>query len=291
MTDLPGRLSWWETLGEWTAAGVPFVMVTVAEVRGHAPRDAGAKMLVRALDPPQHASGAQHRPGAPAVVGSVGGGSLERSAVLAARRMLADGARAPLLQRTRLDRHSGEHGVQCCGGEVTLLLEPVRPGRPVVAVFGAGHVGRALAQVLSVLPLEVRLVDSRPDELAAVRTGRVGAADVAAVPAPVPDVVARDLPPGAHVLVMTHDHAEDLAVLDVCLGRDDLGFLGLIGSASKWRTFRAQLSSLGHDEAAVARVTSPVGLPGVPGKSPAAIAVAVAAQLLTVLDLPEPGTS
>ena len=111
------------------------------------------------------------------------------------------------------------------------------------------------------------------------------------MPAPVPDTVARDLPAGTAVLVMTHDHAEDLAVLDVCLRRDDLAFLGLIGSASKWRTFQGQLAALGHDEATVARVTSPVGLPGVPGKSPAAIAVAVAAQLLTVLDLPEASTS
>lgn len=269
--------TWWEALGELTATGTPFVLVTVAEVRGHTPRGAGSKMLVPAE-------------GHGGVVGSVGGGSLERTAVLDARRMLADGARGPVLQRTRLDRRPGEHGVQCCGGEVTLLLEPVHPARPLVAVFGAGHVGRALAQVLSVLPVDVRLVDSRPGELAAVITGRVGAADVSAVPAPVPDVVARDLPSGAHVLVMTHDHTEDLAVVDVCLRRDDLGFLGLIGSAAKWRTFRGQLAELGHDEAALARVTTPIGLEGVPGKSPAAIAVATAAQLLSVLDLPESST-
>jgi xanthine dehydrogenase accessory factor len=278
-TGQTGQQTWWEALGEWTAAGLPFVVVTVAEVRGHAPRDAGSKMLVPAEDD----RGAASRP----VVGSVGGGSLERSAVLLARRMLAEGRTAPLLQRTRLDRSSGEHGVQCCGGEVSLLFEPVRPARPVVAVFGAGHVARALAHVLEVLPLDVRVVDSRPDELALLPTGRLGAADVTAVPAPVPDTVARDLPGGAHVLVMTHDHAEDLAVLDVCLRRDDLGFVGLIGSAAKWRTFRTQLVSLGHDEQALTRVTTPIGVPGVPGKSPAAIAVATAAQLLTVLDLPE----
>lgn len=275
MTGAPraaGRPSWWEALGDLTSRGVPFVLVTVAEVRGHAPREAGSKMLVPLQGP---------------VVGSVGGGSLERSAVLQAQAMLADGARTPVLRRTRLDRRAGQHGVQCCGGEVSLLLEPVHPARPVVAVFGAGHVGRALATVLQVLPLDVRLVDSRPDELAAVTTGRVGAADVTTVPAPVPDVVARDLPAGSHVLVMTHDHAEDLAVLDVCLRREDLAFLGLIGSAAKWRTFRAQLVALGHDDETLDRVTTPVGLPGVPGKSPAAIAVATAAQLLTVMDLPE----
>jgi len=269
-----GTQTWWEAVGGLAAAGTPFVLVTVAQVRGHTPRGSGSKMLVSLEE----------------VVGSVGGGSLERTAILDARRMLADGTSSPVLQRTRLDRSPGEHGLQCCGGEVTLLLEPVRPARPVVAVFGAGHVGRALAQVLSVLPVDVRLVDSRPDELALVTTGRVGAAKVSALPAPVPDVVARDLPAGAHVLVMTHDHAEDLAVLDVCLRRDDLGLVGLIGSAAKWRAFRGQLADLGHDDAALARVTTPIGIAGVPGKSPAAIAVATAAQLLTVLDLPESST-
>lgn len=270
---MTGR-TWWEAFGDWTAAGVPFVVVTVAEARGHTPRGAGSKMLVRADE----------------VLGSVGGGNLERSAVLGARRMLVEGGRAAVLERHRLDRHSGEHGVQCCGGEVSLLFEPVHTARPVVAVFGAGHVGRALAQVLTVLPVDVRLVDSRPDELVAVEQGRIGVADVTAVQAAVPDLVARDLPAGAHVLLMTHDHAEDLAVLDVCLRREDLGFIGLIGSAAKWRTFRGRLADLGHDETSIARVTSPIGLPGVPGKSPAAIAVAVAAQLVGVLDLPESST-
>ena len=270
----PGRPAWWEVVGVLSTAGTPFVLVTVADVRGHTPRGAGSKMVVSADE----------------VVGSVGGGSLEHAAVLEARRMVRAGDRVPVLQRTRLDRSPGEHGVQCCGGEVTLLLEPVHPARPVVAVFGAGHVGRALAQVLAVLPVDVRLIDSRSDELALVATGRVGAADVSTVPGPVPDVVARDLPAGAHVLVMTHDHTEDLAVLDVCLRRDDLGFLGLIGSSAKWRSFRGQLVDLGHDEDALARVTTPIGVEGVPGKSPAAIAVSTAAQLLTVLDLPESST-
>lgn len=269
--------TWWESLGDWTTAGVPFVIVTVAEVRGHTPRDAGSKMLVAAAD-----HGVD-----PAVVGSVGGGSLERSAVLTARQMLRDGERTPRLERTRLDRSGGEHGVQCCGGEVSLLLEPVHPARTVVALFGAGHVARALAHVLQLLPLDVRVIDSRADELTAVPVGRLGVVDLTALHAPVPDVVARELPAGAHVLVMTHDHAEDLAIVDVCLRRGDLAFIGLIGSAAKWRSFRGQLAALGHEEATIARVTTPIGLPGVPGKSPAAIAVATAAQLLMVLALPE----
>ena len=207
--------------------------------------------------------------------------------------MLVDGARAPVLERTRLDRSSGEHGVQCCGGEVTLLLEPVRPARPVVAVFGAGHVGPR-ARPGAVGAAASTSASSTPGPTSSRPSPPAGSGPPTSprVAAPVPDIVARDLPAGTAVLVMTHDHAEDLAVLDVCLRRDDLGFLGLIGSASKWRTFQgaARRRSV-TTRRAVARVTSPVGLPGVPGKSPAAIAVAVAAQLLTVLDLPEASTS
>ncbi|MFC5382628.1 xanthine dehydrogenase accessory protein XdhC [Aquipuribacter nitratireducens] len=267
----------WETVATWTGEGRPFVVVTVAQVRGHAPRGPGSKMCVRS----------DAESGSAEVAGSVGGGSLERTAVLTATRMLTEGARDPVLHVARLDRATTPHGVQCCGGEVTLLLEPVRPARPVVAVFGAGHVGRALVHVLELLPLDVRVADSRPDELALVETGDDHVADIECVPAPVPEAVARELPAGAHVFVMTHDHHEDLAVLDTCLRRDDLGLLGVIGSESKWRTFRHELRALGHDDGALTRVTSPIGIPGVPGKSPAAIAVATAAQLLTVLDLPE----
>lgn len=270
----------WETVAAWTGEGRPFVVVTVAQVRGHAPRGPGSKMCVR----PDAGGGSAE------VAGSVGGGSLERTAVLAATRMLAEGARDPVLHVARLDRATTPHGVQCCGGEVTLLLEPVAPARPVVAVFGAGHVGRALVHVLQLLPLDVRVADSRADELALVKPGDDVVAEIACIPAPVPEAVARELPAGAHVLVMTHDHHEDLAVLDTCLHRDDLGFLGVIGSESKWRTFRHELHGLGHDDAALARVTCPIGVAEVPGKTPAAIAVATAAQLLTVLDLPESAT-
>ncbi len=95
------------------------------------------------------------------------------------------------------------------------------------------------------------------------------------------------LPTGAHLLVLTHDHAEDLAVLERALRDAEVGFIGLIGSASKWTHFRRQLLAHGLSETDLARVTTPIGLPGVPGKSPQAVAIAVAAQLLGVLELPE----
>lgn len=268
-------MAWLERLAAHRAAGTPCVLVTVAAVRGHAPRGPGAKMLVTA----------------DAIDGSVGGGDLEESAVRRARALLAQGAAAPELLTRVLNPRGGEHGVQCCGGEVTLLLEPHPAARPAVAIFGAGHVARALLHQLAPLPLELHLVDGRAGELARARLPEGAEARLVPHHAPVPESVVAELPAGAAVLVMTHDHAEDLAVVDAALRRleerDDLAFLGLIGSRVKWTNLRARLAEAGHDEAALARVTTPIGVPGVRGKRPAEIAIATAAQLLTVLELPE----
>lgn len=266
---------WLARLAQLTERGEPHVLVTVASVRGHAPRGAGAKMVVT-------------RDGSE---GSVGGGDLEASALARARTLLEENAAAPELLTRTLNPRGGEHGVQCCGGEVTLLLEPFAAARPTVAVFGAGHVARALLHQLAPLPVTVRLVDGRTDELARARLPEGATARLEARHAPAPEAEVAALPRGAAVLVMTHDHAEDLNVIDQALRRwaqrDDLAYLGLIGSRVKWSNFRARLLEAGHEEEALERVTTPIGVPGVPGKTPAAIAIAVAAQLLTVLELPE----
>lgn len=269
-------MGWLERLATFRQEGTPCVLVTVAAVRGHAPRAPGAKMIVT--------TGGVH--------GSVGGGDLEESAVRRARALLGEGGGTPELLTRVLNPRGGEHGVQCCGGEVTLLLEPHATSRATVAIFGAGHVGRALLHQLAPLPLELVLVDAREEELAKAALPGDAEARLAPRHAPVPESVVADLPDGAALLVMTHDHAEDLAILDAALRRVAEGanwrFLGLIGSTVKWTNLRERLREAGHDEEALARVTSPIGVPGVPGKRPAEIAIATAAQLLMVLELPEP---
>ena len=98
--------------------------------------------------------------------------------------------------------------------------------------------------------------------------------------------VLEQLPAGSHVLIMTHDHAEDFALCDAALRLPQpLGSIGLIGSSAKWTRFRAQLGAQGHEPDTIARITCPIGIPGVPGKEPAVIAVAVAAALLPALDV------
>lgn len=266
-------MRWFEHLARLTQAKTPLVMVTVLSVRGHAPREPGAKMLVTAQ----------------AVYGTIGGGNLEHTAVAKAREILgANTQSSPMILTTRLtEKDSGEFGVQCCGGEVEVLLEPVRPARPAVAIFGVGHVGLALARILALLPIELHLVDSREEMLSPARLHpvRLGQAEVKVHQAPILDSTVNDLPSGAHLVIMTHDHAEDLYVLEMALRRTDLGYIGVIGSRVKWARFRQKLAEQGFSEEDLARVTSPIGLPGVSGKSPEAIAIATAAQLVAHLGL------
>jgi xanthine dehydrogenase accessory factor len=238
-------------------------------VRGHAPRDAGAKMVVATDE----------------AWGTIGGGNLEETALVRARRLLEEGAAAPeTLVVSLSDKARTDHGRQCCGGEVTVLLDPL-PVVPAVAVFGAGHVGLELARILVRHDLDLHLVDSRKDQLGDERLTCLddGVATVHRHHAPVPELVLGTVPRGTHVLVMTHDHAEDFALCDAALRCDHLGTVGLIGSSAKWTRFRHGLAVEGHPEAAIRTIRSPIGEPGVRGKEPAVIAVAVAAELLRVL--------
>jgi len=250
----------------------PGVLVTLVTVRGHAPREAGAKMVV-APD---------------ATWDSIGGGNLEATAVARARAILAgDTARIPELMSLSLnDKAPVEHGVQCCGGEVTILLEPLAVV-PSVAIFGLGHVGVELARILARHDVELHLVDSRAEQAsdrALAGATRDALARVHVHHAPVPELVLGQVPKGTHVLVMTHDHAEDIALCDVALRCSHLGSVGLIGSSAKWSRFRVKLAEEGHGPDALARITTPIGLPDVAGKDPATIAVSVAADLVRTFE-------
>lgn len=276
-------MDWVDELRRLREERTPAVVITLAAVRGHAPRNGGAKLIV--------SPGRQF--------GTVGGGNLEATAVEAAQEMLASGADEPRLLTLALnDRAATEYGVQCCGGEVTMLLEPVRVV-PSIAIFGVGHVGLELARILARQQIELHLVDARPEMLHPDRVGVPGstgvladaAATVTLTHAPVPESALADLPGGAHVLVMTHDHVEDLAIIDQALRRDDLASIGLIGSRSKWARFRVKLGELGHSDAALARVTTPIGIPEVRGKTPASIAVSVAARILQLIETAAPAAS
>ncbi|MFE3001320.1 xanthine dehydrogenase accessory protein XdhC [Nocardia sp. NPDC059246] len=251
----------------------PGVLVTVASVRGHAPRRAGAKMVVGQSD----------------IWGSIGGGNVEAVAVERARELIAKPHAEPELMEFALnDKVVGQHGVQCCGGTVTVLLEPL-PVRPAVAIFGVGHVGLELARILARQDVDLHLIDSRPDVLTGERLAPLddAIARVHTHHTPLlPEQVLDRLPPGTHILIMTHDHAEDAALCDAALRADGLGTIGLIGSPAKWARFRKRLTTEGgHSPEALGRIKTPIGLADITGKEPAVIAVSVAADLLHTFEL------
>jgi xanthine dehydrogenase accessory factor len=252
----------------------PAIWVSVRSVQGSGPREVGAWMAVTAND----------------AVGTVGGGHLEFEAMRLAREALLDGALnqpAPFEHRFALGPSLG----QCCGGVVVLGFEPIGLGdlprleqqvqahAQPVALFGGGHVGKALIEVLGRLPMAVLWVDSRDEIFPAQVPANVRCEHSD----PVQQAV-WDLPAGCHVLMMSFSHAEDLDILAACLLRarqqQDLPYIGLIGSDTKWATFRHRLEAKGFGPDDFARVTCPIGIPGIEGKQPEVIAVAVAAQLL-----------
>ncbi|GAA2772214.1 hypothetical protein GCM10010493_82090 [Streptomyces lavendulae subsp. grasserius] len=265
-------MTWVAAVARLRARREPGVLVTVATVRGHAPRRAGAKLVVGLTD----------------TWGSIGGGNIEAVAIDRARELnVAPDPEPELMEFALNDKVTGRHGVQCCGGAVTVLLEPL-PVVQAVAVFGVGHVGLELARILARQNLDLYLVDSRAEMLTDERLGVLGDAmaqiHVRHTPL-LPEEVLAELPPGTHVLIMTHDHAEDAALCDAALRTPGLGSIGLIGSSAKWTRFRQRLSTEGgHDAATIDRIKTPIGMTEITGKEPATIAVSVAADLLRTFE-------
>ena len=172
------------------------------------------------------------------------------------------------MARERLDKRSDAVFVD------GIFYEPIRGSHFDIAVFGAGHVGSALVNVLATLDCNVRWIDSRRNVF-----GRVPH-NALAVESRDPALEVAAIPPGAFVLVMTHSHALDFDICARALARRDLAYVGLIGSQSKRRRFIKRFEEHGLSQKDIARLTCPIGVDGVPGKRPAEIAVSVSAQLL-----------
>jgi xanthine dehydrogenase accessory factor len=249
------------------------VLVSVQATQGSVPRGPGTHMMVSAQG----------------MEGTIGGGHLEMQAIAHAQRLLLGQT-----EKTVLRQVLGPSLGQCCGGVVELAFERVEaadvprlrtqlmPARTPLTLFGGGHVGKALVHTLVPLPFAVRWVDSR-DEIFPVDVPEGVECEHSN---PVQAAVA-DLAAGSRVLIMSFSHAEDLDFVVACLRRQrergDLPFVGLIGSQTKWATFRHRLQDRGFTADELGHITCPIGVPGITGKEPEVIAVAVAAQLLQTL--------
>ncbi|MDD0843785.1 xanthine dehydrogenase accessory protein XdhC [Pseudomonas sp. Gutcm_11s] len=248
-------MSWISALAELQQQGEPCVLVTIIEEQGSTPRNSGSKMVVTAER----------------IFETIGGGHLEYKAMELAREMLTSRT-----QQTRLERFSlGASLGQCCGGATVLLFEPMGQPQAHIALFGAGHVGRALIPLLASLPLKVRWVDSRDAEFPAY------------IPSNVEKVLSDEvvdevdeMPAGSYFIVMTHNHQLDLELTQAILARDDFAYYGLIGSKTKRVKFEHRLRERGFSAEQMQRMRCPMGLPEVKGKLPAEIAISIAGEIV-----------
>ncbi|HEV7276730.1 MAG TPA: xanthine dehydrogenase accessory protein XdhC [Devosiaceae bacterium] len=248
------------------------IVAELAEIRGSSPREAGAFMLIAA----------------DATLGTIGGGALEYMVIDRARQALRDG-----VPSGAMDIPLGPEIGQCCGGRVTVSLCSMSrelavrlqqrlaaeaEGRPHVFVFGAGHVGRALAAALALLPVQAHVVDTRPDALEDLPEG------VQAMATALPEAVVRKAPQGSSFVILTHDHALDFLIAAEALKRPDAPYVGMVGSRSKRGRFASWYRGEGGSDAAIARLVLPIGGTTFPGgigdKRPEVIAALAAAEIL-----------
>ena len=254
-----------ETALRWRAAAQQAVVVEVLAARGSVPRDAGTRMLVAAHE----------------VVGTIGGGHLELQAIQVARELLLNGG-PPQERQVALGPALG----QCCGGVLSLrwsLLAAANPAAWVtptarfdLQLYGAGHVGRAIARLLADIPCRVQWIDQREAEFP---QGPLPPHIEQVCAEPVQAEVARAAP-GTFYLVLTHSHRLDMEISRAILQRGDFGYFGLIGSQTKRARFEHRLAERGVPADMLARMVCPIGIAGLRGKEPEVLAVSVVAQLL-----------
>ena len=244
------------------------ILITVTQTQGSVPRETGTWMVVKD----------------DGIIGTLGGGNVEYQAIAHAKNFKNESEQT---KRFALGPSLG----QCCGGVMDLSFERIDNAQLAllqakqdvackpIALFGGGHVGRAIVNVLATLPFRITWIDSRDEIFPEDVPSKV----VCEHSDPVQSAVA-SLTSASQVLIMSFSHAEDLEIVQQCLRRNreqnDLPFIGLIGSKTKWATFQNRLRERGFTDAELAQVTCPIGIAGVEGKEPEVIAVAVAAQLL-----------
>ena len=245
----------WPVAVEYCArSGRRYVIATVLNTQGSTPRDGGSKMVI---DPE-------------CTYDTIGGGQLEFLLVQQARELMARNESCQIIKPFPL----AAEAAQCCGGNVTVMLECFAACDWQIALFGAGHVSQALTRILGELPCQTQIIDSRPelasDSLPVNCQFREVARPVEAI---------ESLPDDTWVVIFTHDHALDYELCCELLSRDRWRFVGLIGSQTKANRFRKRLLNDGYSQSVVDRLVCPVGLPDVKGKRPMEVAVSIAAQL------------
>ena len=235
-------------------ANVPVVLATVIESLGSAPREEGARMLIKSDG---------------TTIGTIGGGAIEK--VIADQAMQLMNSTSPQLVRYDLK----DVGMTC-GGAMSIFLEPLLPA-PRLIIFGAGHIGTALAQLGRMLDFSVVVVDNRPEF---ANRERLPWADTV-IAEDYQSVLKKILPlDNAYVIILTHKHVHDFEVLEQCV-QNPFHYLGMIGSKTKVAKAFQQLRDKGVGETIIQLVHAPIGI-DIGANTPAEIALSIAAELVAV---------
>lgn len=255
-------------IAEFLAREPVAVAAELTSVRGSSPREQGTFMLV----------------GKHSIFGTIGGGALEYMVIEHARRLIASGR-----AEEAMDVPLGPEIGQCCGGRVGVSLrhadEALRAelaeriskedaARPHIYVFGAGNVGRALARMLALLPVQTHVIDTRREELAGLPESVEG------LVVAMPEAVVRTAPQGSAYVILTHDHALDFLIAFEALARMDSPYIGMVGSRTKRARFSSWFLGEGGDPAALERLVLPIGNHGLGDKRPEVIAALAAAEIM-----------
>ena len=249
-------MRWFEIVAQMSEKSKSYVIVTVLEVRGSSPREEGAKMIV--TEDQSYLS--------------IGGGNLEYQAIALSRELILEAGLVSKIEDFPLGPKVG----QCCGGKVRLLFESFPAETIRISIFGAGHVGKALIGIVSQLPYRIRWIDSRehefpnaiPSNVEKVVSGR-------------PHLDIRSSSMADYFVVMSHSHKIDFEIVQAVLKMGNYRYLGLIGSESKKKRFESRLIKRGVPDDQISRLSCPMGIGQITGKSPIEVAVSVASELIS----------
>lgn len=251
--------NWFEALNNCHSQGLSYVLITVITAAGSTPREAGCKMIV---------TGAEQ-------FDTIGGGHLEFDAVNKAREYLLEGKQNQHIVSYPLSSKLG----QCCGGAVKVLFEIYVNHHQRIAIFGAGHVAASLVPILAQLPLQISWIDSRSE----LFTGDYLPSNVDCILSDEPVDEIANLPLNTWVVILTHNHQLDFALVEACLKQGNTSFIGMIGSATKAKRFRTRLEHREFTAEQIKQLISPIGDFNIPGKRPVEVAVSISAQIIQKL--------
>lgn len=251
--------SWMQAISVCEQKREPFVLATVIEHRGSTPRNAGAKMVITSSE----------------TFDTIGGGNLEFQVTHTARDLLLKGSDTVITEEYPLSAKLA----QCCGGHARVLLEPQLLNQKNIALFGAGHIANELVPILQRLPVNIHWIDERDGLFPKNLQSNVNSL--------VTDCAVSDmkcLPPETLILIMTHNHQLDFDLVKTAVSREDIHYVGMIGSATKAKRFVYKLRQRELPEQNIAKLVSPVGELSVPGKTPIEVAISVSAQIVQQLN-------